>query len=180
MQEQFEARYAHSEESKFYFAAEHIKDFGSEADMQSRWRATFKNQYIPVNNLYINLNGDYVSDYLYIRDYDDYSISMFNKKNYQNMFFGELKLKYVNDYIDTQIFYRRDMLYRDTTTGYTQNQLVRMPSIRVNKIVKEIPYVFLEYDLSYDRLVSKNTQYYYTSLNKPKDETEWAMNRFGA
>lgn len=71
------------------------------------------------------------------------------------------------------------MLYRDTTTGYTQNQLVRMPSIRVNKIVKEIPYVFLEYDLSYDRLISKNTQYYNTTQNKPKSETEWAMNRFG-
>ena len=36
-------------------------------------------------------------------------------------------------------------------------------------IVKEIPYVFLEYDLSYDRLVSKNTQYYYTTQNKPKN-----------
>ena len=180
VQEQFEARYAHSEESKFYIAAEHIKDFGSEADTQSRWRATLKNQYMPVDNLYINLNGDYVSDYLYTRDYDDYSISMFNEENYQNMFFGEFKLKYVNDYIDTQIYYRRDMLYRDTTTGYTQNQLVRMPSIRVNKIVKEIPYVFLEYDLSYDRLVSKNTQYYHTTQNKPKEETEWAMNRFGA
>ena len=139
-----------------------------------------KNQYVPVDNLYINFNGDYVSDYLYTRDYDDYSISMFNKENYQNMFFGEFKLKYVSDYIDTHIYYRRDMLYRDTTTGYTQNQLVRMPSIRANKIVKEIPYVFLEYDLSYDRLVSKNTQYYYTTQNKPKNETEWALNRFGA
>lgn len=180
VQEQFEARYAHTDESKFYVAAEHIKDFGSEADTQSRWRATLKNQYVPVDNLYINFNGDYVSDYLYTRDYDDYSISMFNKENYQNMFFGEFKLKYVSDYIDTHIYYRRDMLYRDTTTGYTQNQLVRMPSIRANKIVKEIPYVFLEYDLSYDRLVSKNTQYYYTTQNKPKNETEWALNRFGA
>ncbi len=180
VQEQFETRYTLSDESKFYLAAEHIKDFGSESDTQSRWRATLKNQYTPVDNLYINLNGDYVSDYLYIRDYDDYSMSMFNKKNYQNMFFGEFKLKYVNDYIDTQIYYRRDMLYRDTSDGYTKNQLVRMPSIRANKIVKDIPYVFFEYDLSYDRLISKNTEYFHTTQNKPKQETEWELNRFGA
>lgn len=179
VQEQFEARYALSNTDKFYISAEHIKDFGSEADTQSRWRATLKNQYSPVKNLYFYLNGDYASDYLYSRDYDDYSISMFNNENYQNMYFAELKAKYVNDFVDTSIYYRRDMLYRDTTNGYTQNQLVRMPSIRVNKIIKDIPYIFLEYDLTYDRLVSKNTQYYNVTQNKPKEETDWALNRFG-
>ena len=53
VQEQFEARYAHDEKSSFYISAEHIKDYDSEADTQSRWRATTKNQYVPIKNLYL-------------------------------------------------------------------------------------------------------------------------------
>lgn len=180
IQEQFEARYTLTSDSKFYLAAEHIKDTDSDADTQSRWHATLKNQYMPIKNLYFNLNGDYVSDYLYSRDYDEYTISAYNKDNYQNMFFAELKIKYLNDYIDSQIFYRRDMVYRDTDNGYNKNQLIRMPSIKINKIVKDIPYIFFEYDLSYDRLATKDTRYFYTELDRENEKSEWTMNRFGA
>ncbi len=180
VQEQFEARYAHDELSYFYAAAEHIKDFNSEADTQSRWRATLKNQYVPVKNLYINLNGDYVSDYLYSRDYHDYSIPEYNGNNYQNMYFAELKVKYYNDFIDSQVYYRRDMLFVDTLNGYTQNHLIHMPSIRVNKIIKDIPYIFFEYDLAYDRLYYKENEFYHTDQQKPKQTQDWVTNRFSA
>ncbi len=180
VQEQFEARYAHDEKSSFYISAEHIKDYDSEADTQSRWRATTKNQYVPIKNLYLNLNGDYVSDYLYIRNFDEYSISTYDKENYQNMYFAELRLKYINDYIDSQVHYRRDMLYRDTNTGYIQNHLVRMPSVRLNKIVKDIPYVFFEYDLNYDYLTYRETNYYNLTQNKPDESNDWVMNRFSS
>ena len=180
VQEQVEARYAHDDKSSFYIAAEHIKDFDSEADTNSRWRATLKNQYVPINNLYININGDYASDYLYSRDYDDYTMSAYNNDNYQNMYFAELKLKYNNDFIDSQIYYRRDMLFRDTRTGFTKNTLVHMPSIRLNKIIKDIPYMFLEYDFSYDRLVYKENEYYNNTQQLPNESEDWILNRFSA
>ena len=88
------------------------------------------------------------------------------QKNYQNMHFAELRLKYYNDFIDSHIHYRRDMLYRDTNTGYNQNQLVRMPSIRLNKIIKDIPYVFFEYDLSYDYLKYRQKTFFNNQQNK--------------
>ena len=176
--EEAEARYALDDKSSFYVAAEHIKDFGSEADTKSRWRATLRNQYVPVKNLYLNLNGDYASDYLYIRDFNEYTSPYYNKDNYQNMHFAELRLKYYNDFIDSHIHYRRDMLYRDTNTGYNQNQLVRMPSIRLNKIIKDIPYVFFEYDLSYDYLKYRQKTFFNNQQNKADEYNDWVMNRF--
>lgn len=176
--EEVEARFALDDKSSFYVAAEHIKDYDSDADTNSRWRATIKNQYVPVKNLYLNLNGDYVSDYLYVRDFNDYTSPYYNKDNYQNMYFAELRLKYYNDFIDSHIHYRRDTLYRDTNTGYVQNQLVRMPSVRLNKIVKDIPYVFFEYDLSYDYLKYRNNTFYNNTQNRPDEDNDWIMNRF--
>lgn len=178
--EEAEARFALDDKSSFYLAAEHIKDYDSDSDTDSRWRATARNQYVPIKNLYINLNGDYVSDYLYIRDFNDYTTPEFNNNNYQNMFFAEMKVKYNNDFIDSQIHYRRDMLYRDTKTGYNQNKLVHMPSIRLNKIVKDIPYVFFEYDLSYDHLKYQQTIFFNNMQNKPDEDNDWIMNRFSS
>lgn len=182
VQEQLEARFALNDKSRFYMAGEHLKDFDSESNTKSRWRGTLANQYSPVNNLFININGDYVSDYLYSRDFEDYGISSYNKENYQNMYFAEAKIKYYHDYIDTQISYRRDMQYRDRSNGYTSAILESQPSFGISKIVKDIPYVFLEYDLSYDRLVSTKNDYYSNDTDPylTQTETDWVMNRFAA
>lgn len=178
VQEQLEARFALSEESNFYIAGEHIKDFGSEANTQSRWRTTLKNQYSPFKNFYINVNADYVSDYLYMRDYEDYSISGFNKNNEQNMFFGEAKVKYYNDYAEAQILYRRDTGYRDIINGYRESSLELLPSVKVHQIVKDIPYVFFEYELGYDRVSSITKSYSNINNVITKTDDKWSVDRF--
>lgn len=177
IQEQIELRYALSGDSSFYGAFERIDDMASEAESITRWRLTLKNQYVPIKNLQLNVNADYVSDYLYMRDFDYFSISQFNTDNQDNVFFDEAKITYFSDYANVSAEYRNDFEFRDTRTGYLKTEMEQLPSFSIKKVVPILPYLIADYGLSFD-----SVQYRKTIHNTPDlgaDET-WNYKRFNA
>lgn len=180
VQEQVEARFALSDESQFYLAAEHIKDFGSESGSPTRWRGTLKNKYTPFKGFYIDINGDYASDYLYSRDFNDYSISAFNSQK-TNMYNADARVKYYNNYANIEVQTSRDLLYRDTNYGHSITTLDHLPSVKISNLIKDIPYIFFQYELSYDRLVQEQLHRYNKNSKSPRLEDMYdTLDRFYA
>lgn len=177
IQEQIEARYALSGNSNFYAAFERIDDATSEAPSIVRWRTTLKNQYVPIKNLYLNVNADVVSDYLYMRDFDYFSISQFNNDNKDNVFFDQGRLAYYYDYAYVSAQYRNDFEFRDTVSGYLKTQVEQMPSVSIKKVVPVLPYLVVDYGLSFD-----NIQYRKQIYNTPEmgDNEIWNYKRLKA
>lgn len=174
IQEQIEARYALSGLSNFYASFERIDDAASEAESIVRWRTVLKNQYVPLKGLQFNVNADYVSDYLYMRDFDYFSISQFNNNNQDNVFFSQARAAYYSDYANVALEYRNDFEFRDTLTGYLKTQVEQFPALSIKKVVPVLPYLVVDYGLSLD-----NVQYRKQIHNTPElgDNDIWNYRR---
>ncbi len=155
IQEQLEFRYADSPNSNLYTTFNRIDDFTSQSIEHTRWHLESVNKYTFVDNFEINLNADFVSDYLYIRDFGDYDLSNSpanQNSNTENMFYAEIQAKYYNDYANINATTRMDKEYRDTSNGHQISTLVQTPSISVSKAIPIFSFMAIDYELSYNSL----------------------------
>lgn len=179
IQQLIETRYAYDSNSNFYGAFSRIEDNATESNEFVRWRVVLDNVYYPIDDLEISLNANHVSDFKYMRDFGDFDISEINRKNNDNIFFEEARIKYYNPFANISAAYRNDYQYRDNKDiGYTKTRVERPYSFNISQIIADIPFIFLDYDLSYDRVTQ--TSYNYDNINDEKISHQWQYNRFDA
>lgn len=178
LQQLIEARYAYDSQSNFYAAFSRIEDNASQSNEFVRWRVVLDNVFYPIDDLEISLNANHVSDYKYMRDYEDFDISDIDRKNKSNMFFEDFSIKYFNRFANISASYKNNYQYRDNANiGYKKSRIELPYSFDIGQIITDIPFVFLDYNLSYDRV----TQTEYDFDNKDEIVTDQLQyNRFDA
>ncbi|MDY6821226.1 MAG: hypothetical protein SVN78_06360 [Deferribacterota bacterium] len=153
-----EFRYAKSESEKVYIAGEFLHDFDTEADKEERWKLTNISNFYIFDNLELRFNQNYVSDYRYRRDFDDYSINKLDEFG-ENRFINEVRLNYYTKYADFTLRYRDDMHFFDLENGFIKERQVRKPNILVEKNYINLGLVNLDYKFEYDNVETENDIY---------------------
>lgn len=144
-----EFRYARSEMENIYIAGEFLHDHDSGADKDDRWKVVNKSNIYFNDNLELKFNTNYVSDFRYRRDFDDYSINRIEEFA-ENKYINEVRGNYYSKYADISIRYRDDMHFYDLDEGFMKEYLVRKPSFIIEKNYIDAKLFNIDYEFDYN------------------------------
>ena len=146
-----EFRYAKSDKEHIYMAGEFLHDYDSEANKDNRWKVINKSNYFINDNLELRFNTNYVSDFRYRRDFDDYSINEMEEFA-ENKYINEVRGNFYSDYADISIRYRDDMHFYDLEEGFMKEHLVRKPNFLIEKNYIDAKLLFIDYKFDYNNV----------------------------
>jgi len=144
-----EFRYAKSDKEHIYMAGEFLHDYDSEANKDNRWKVINKSNYFINDNLELRFNTNYVSDFRYRRDFDDYSINQIEEYA-ENKYINEVRGNYYSKYADISMRYRDDMHFYDLEDGFMKEHLVRKPNFIIEKNYIDAKLLNIDYEFDYN------------------------------
>ena len=146
-----EFRYAKSDKENIYLAGEFLHDYDSEANKDNRWKIVNKSNLFFNDQLELRLNTNYVSDFRYRRDFDDYSINQIEEYA-ENKYINEMRGNYYSKYADISMRYRDDMHFYDLEDGFMKEHLVRKPNFIIEKNYIDAKLLFIDYKFDYNNV----------------------------
>jgi LPS-assembly protein len=146
-----EFRYAKSDKENIYLAGEFLHDYDSEANKDDRWKVINKSNIFINDSLELRFNANYVSDFRYRRDFDDYSINKMEEYA-ENKFINEVRGNYYSKYADASIRYRDDMHFFDLEDGFMKERLKRKPNFIIEKNYIDAKLFNIDYEFDYNNM----------------------------
>jgi LPS-assembly protein len=131
-------------------------------------------------NLELKFSTNYVSDFRYDRDFEDYSIykdSNENSDDTKNEYINEIRLNYKTKYADFAVRYRDDMEYNDLEGGYEQTRIIRYPNVIVEKNNVNLSFFKINYKADYNNIKEAKKIFHFESSNT---KTEYTHQRLQA
>jgi len=168
-----EFRYNKSKRENIYLYGEYINDSGSEANKTKRWKIVNKSNIYLTDDIELRFNTDYVSDFRYKRDFNDYTMTKIKgdiEDDSENSYINEIRLNVYKTYANLYIRYRDEMEFYDQNNGYRKSHLIRQPEITLEKNFINAKLLYLDYHLDYNRL-KKTTRNYIDENNKNTSAT---------
>ncbi len=150
-----EFRYAVSPISKINMTAEGINDSDSSTDNNGRWRYTNKSLLL-FNSIEFVADSNVVSDYMYMRDFSDFTTYDHNSLNRENVFHQYYHVRLYTPLADMTLYYKDDKKYNDTNTGYIENDVINTPSISLDKFNQDLRWFTVDYTATADKILYKN------------------------
>lgn len=131
-----EYRFKGSKSQEIYAYGELIKDYDSYSNKSLRWRLVNKSNLIVNNDIDMNINIDYVSDFRYKNDFDNYLFKSdkINRSTEENYSVAEARINYHLKYSNVSLRYIDNMRYYLSENGYNKDHLIRYPQIIAEKI----------------------------------------------
>jgi LPS-assembly protein len=170
-----EFRYAKSFKEDIYLYGEIIEDQDSKSDKDTRWRAVNKSNIFLRENLELKFNTDYVSDFKYKDDFDDFAIknSKIDTDSDENRSVNETRLSYRLKYADISVRYIDNMQYHRLKDGFRKDRIVREPQVIAEKVNINIYNLFkVDYYFDYNRVKHTNSFHFFDTDND-KDKTTY-------
>jgi LPS-assembly protein len=146
-----EFRYAKSDKENIYVEGEFLHDYDSEANKDNRWKVINKSNFFINDNLELRFNTNYVSDFRYRRDFDDYSINRMEEFA-ENKYINEVRGNFYSNYADISIRYRDDMHFYDLEEGFMKEHLLRKPNFIIEKNYIDAKLLFIDYKFDYNNV----------------------------
>lgn len=144
-----EFRYAKSDKENIYIAGEFLHDYDSEANKDNRWKIVNKSNVFFNDQIELRFNTNYVSDFRYRRDFDDYSINQIEEYA-ENKYINEVRGNYYSKYADISMRYRDDMHFYDLEDGFMKEHLVRKPNFIIEKNYIDAKLLNIDYEFDYN------------------------------
>lgn len=170
-----EFRYSKSKKENIYISGEYIHHTESETDKIDRWKFVNTSNIFLAKNLELKFDTNYVSDFRYERDFDDYSMYIDedtdDDDDTTNKYINEIRLNYYTDIANISIRYRDDMEYADVTGGYKQSHIIRSPQLIIEKNNLSLGFLKFDYKADYNKLVSKTRYFYFADDTHDEDRT---------
>ncbi|MBZ4643225.1 MAG: OstA family protein [Deferribacteraceae bacterium] len=156
-----EFRYAKSSRESVYLYGEFIDDQNSKSNKNNRYRIVNKSNLFILENLELKFNTDYVSDFKYKEDFDDFApkndiIELNSDENYS---VNEIRLNYRLKYSDISLRYLDNMHYYINSTGYTKNHIIRKPNLIFEKYGLNFYGIKFDYFADYNKVLYTNYSY---------------------
>ena len=174
-----EFRYAKSKHENIYLYGEYIRHNNSETDKTDRWKFVNTSNIYIFKNLELRFDTNYVSDFKYDRDFEDYSMyndSNQNSDDTKNEYINEIRLNYVSKYSDVSLRYRDDMEFDDLESGYKQTRLIRYPNLIIEKNNLDLSILKANYKLDYNNIKQIKKIFYFDSGNEKTNYTQQRLN----
>ena len=177
MQYMSEFRYAKSSNENIYLAGDYIKEDYTNANKNDRWKIVNKSNFYLLDNFELRFNTNYVSDFRYRRDYDDYSI--YDLEEYSdNKYINEIRLNYYSDIADISVRYRDDMHYYDLENGFMKLHLIRQPNLIIEKNYLDTGLFFIDYKFDYNK--EKVTRLLYNIDDEDENSVTEKLERYNS
>lgn len=170
-----EFRYAKSFKENIYLYGEIIEDQDSKSDKDTRWRAVNKSNIFLKDNLELKFNTDYVSDFRYKDDFDDFVLknNKIDTESDENRSVNEARLSYKLKYVDISAKYIDNMQYHKLEDGFRKERILRQPQIIAEKVNVDIFNLFkVDYYFDYNR-VKHTRNYNFFDVDNDKEETTY-------
>jgi LPS-assembly protein len=156
-----EFRYAKSSRESVYLYGEFIDDQNSKSNKNNRYRIVNKSNLFILENLELKFNTDYVSDFKYKEDFDDFApkndiIELNSDENYS---VNEIRLNYRLKYSNISLRYLDNMHYYINSTGYTKNHIIRKPNLIFEKYGLNFNGIKFDYFADYNKVLYTNYSY---------------------
>jgi LPS-assembly protein len=153
-----EARYAKSDKENIYLAGEYINEYDTDSNKDDRWKIINKSNLFITDNLELRFNTNYVSDFRYRRDFDDYSINELEEFA-ENKYINEFRGNFYSKYLDASIRYRDDMHFYDLEDGFMKVHLIREPNFIIEKSYVDAKLFLIDYKLDYNNIKASRRVY---------------------
>lgn len=156
-----EFRYEKSSRESIYMYGEYIDDQNSKSNKTNRWRFVNKSNIFLVKNIELKFNIDYVSDYKYKEDFDEFAIKSdkFELENDENYSVNEIRLNYNLKYSNISLRYLDNMHYYKSNNGFTKNHIIRKPNIIVEKYGLKLSAIKVDYFADFNKILYTNYIY---------------------
>ncbi|MGA1862951.1 hypothetical protein OWM07_08705 [Deferribacter thermophilus] len=166
-----EFRYKPSISENIYLYGDYIKDNDVKFIDKDRWRLFTNINKDLLDKLKLKINIDFVSDFEYLNDFQEYSINKYIQENNDNKFKADARLIYFSKYTNFYTILRDDMQFYDITDGYQKEQIYRTPQIIFEKNNLNLGLLKLDYYIDFNNI--RFTSYiktvnndYYQSIKK--------------
>lgn len=157
-----EFRYNKSKREDIYLYGEYINDSAPEANKTKRWKIVNKSNIYLTDDIELRFNTDYVSDFRYKRDFNDFTMTENDEDindDSENSYINEIRLNIYKPYTNLYIRYRDEMEFYDRENGYSKSHLIRAPEIILEKNSIDAKLLYLDYHLDYNKLKKSNRNY---------------------
>jgi len=156
-----EFRYEKSSKESIYMYGELIDDKNSKSNKTTRWRLVNKSNIYLAKNLELKFNIDYVSDFKYKEDFDEFAIKSdkFEVENDENYSINEIRLNYNLKYSNISLRYLDNMHYYKNNDGFTKNHIIRKPNIIFEKYGLKFSKIKADYFADFNKILYTNYIY---------------------